>query len=232
MNGILIPIRSLPFGLLYERRHVEKSLAVPINEQQAHSMIPTIERYPDTLKQVLTRQRQNVTRMTTAEKAVKDRNCTQMPVANKERTDHKCLWQREKDQTTNACGKKRKNRPQKPVTKKERPNHKCLWQRKKDQTTNAGSKRKMAVLTRQANSWHQMKETKKLKPPKKTRRWPTCKHNLGEKTPPNGNSLIDYCLQQMSGRMQSKLEEHRAKITVPTTNRWRAKLTITNLNQP
>ena len=24
MNGIFIPIRSLPFGLLYERRHVEE----------------------------------------------------------------------------------------------------------------------------------------------------------------------------------------------------------------
>ncbi len=31
--------------------------------------------------------------------------------------------------------------------------------RKKDQTTNAGSKRKLAALIRQANSWHQMKET-------------------------------------------------------------------------
>ena len=30
-----------------------------------------------------------------------------MPVAKKERTDHKCLWQRKKDQTTNA-GSKRK----------------------------------------------------------------------------------------------------------------------------
>ena len=28
-----------------------------------------------------------------------------MPVAKKERTDHKCLWQRKKDQTTNAGGK-------------------------------------------------------------------------------------------------------------------------------
>ena len=30
----------------------------------------------------------------------------------------------------------------------------------KDQTTNAGGKQKMAALIRQANSWHQMKETK------------------------------------------------------------------------
>ena len=28
-----------------------------------------------------------------------------MPVAKKERTDHKCLWQRKKNQTTNAGGK-------------------------------------------------------------------------------------------------------------------------------
>ena len=43
--------------------------------------------------------------MPTAEKAVKERDCTQMPLAKKERTDHKCLWQRKKDQTTNAGGK-------------------------------------------------------------------------------------------------------------------------------
>jgi len=30
------------------------------NEQQVHSMIPKIERYTDTLKQALTRQRQKV----------------------------------------------------------------------------------------------------------------------------------------------------------------------------
>jgi len=66
-------------------------------------MIPKTERYTDTLKQALTRQRQtvSVTRMPTAEKAMKERDCTQTPVAKKER-------------------------PQKmPVAKKERPNHKC-----------------------------------------------------------------------------------------------------------
>ena len=45
--------------------------------------------------------------MPTAEKAVKERNCTQMPVAENEKTDHKCLWQRKKDQTTNASGKRK-----------------------------------------------------------------------------------------------------------------------------
>ena len=81
--------------------------------------------------------------MPTAEKAVKERDCTQMPMAKKERTDHK-----------------------------------CLWQRKKDQTTDAGGKRKMAALIRQANSSHQMKETKQLKPPQNPKRLPTCKHKV------------------------------------------------------
>ena len=46
--------------------------------------------------------------MPTTGKAVKERDCTQMPVAKKERTDHKLM----------------------PVAKKERPNHKCWWQTK------------------------------------------------------------------------------------------------------
>ena len=45
--------------------------------------------------------------MPTTEKAVKERDCTQMPVVKKERTDYKCLWQRKKDQTTNAGGKRK-----------------------------------------------------------------------------------------------------------------------------
>ena len=45
--------------------------------------------------------------MPTAEKAMKEGDHTQMPVAKKERTDHKCLWQSREDQTTNA-GDKRK----------------------------------------------------------------------------------------------------------------------------
>ena len=49
--------------------------------------------------------------MPTAEKTVKERECTQMTVAKKGRTDHKCLWQRKKEQTTNACGKERKTKP-------------------------------------------------------------------------------------------------------------------------
>ena len=79
----------------------------------------------------------SLTWMSTAEKAMKERDRTQMPVAKKERTDHK-----------------------------------CLWQRKKDQTTNAGGKWKMAALISQANSWHQMKETKQLKPPQNPKQLP------------------------------------------------------------
>jgi len=47
--------------------------------------------------------------MPMAKKAVKERDCTQMPVTKKERTDHKCLWQRKKKQTTNAGGTETKN---------------------------------------------------------------------------------------------------------------------------
>ena len=45
--------------------------------------------------------------MPTAEKAVKERDRTQMPAAKKERTDHKRMWQRKKDQTNNAGGKRK-----------------------------------------------------------------------------------------------------------------------------
>ena len=84
-----------------------------------------------------------------------------------------------KEQTTNACGKERMTKPQMLVANK-----------------------KMAALISQANSWHQMKETKQRKPPQDPKRLPTCKHKV-EKTPPNHNSLIDYCLQQRSGWLQS-----------------------------
>ena len=36
--------------------------------------------------------------MPMAEKAVKERDCTQMPMAKKKNKDHKCLWQRKKYQ--------------------------------------------------------------------------------------------------------------------------------------
>ena len=118
--------------------------------------------------------------MPMAEKAIKERDRTQMPVAKKERTDHK-----------------------------------CLWQRKEVQTTNAGGKRKMAsLIVKQTADTIEMKETKQLKPPQNPKRLPTCKHKV-EKTPKNKQtnktnqnphqitSLIDCCLQQRSGRLQS-----------------------------
>ena len=55
--------------------------------------------------------------MPTAEKAMKERDV------------HKCLWQRKKEQTTNAFGKERKTKPQMLVANK-----------------------KIAALIRQANS--------------------------------------------------------------------------------
>ena len=68
---------------------------------------------------------------------------------------------KKKEQTTNAYGK----------------------ERKKDQTTNVDGKPKMAALIRQANSRHQMNQTKPLTPPQKRTRWPTCKHKVEKKLP-------------------------------------------------
>ena len=45
--------------------------------------------------------------MPTVKKAMKERDRTQIPVAKKERTNHKCLWQRKKEQTTNDGGKRK-----------------------------------------------------------------------------------------------------------------------------
>ena len=99
-----------------------------------------------------------------------------------------------------------------PVAKKERTNHKCLWQRKKEQTTNAGGKRRKiaSLINQQTADTIEMNETKQLKPPQNPKRLPTCKHKVEKHTknkqtvnPPNHNSLIDYCLQKRSGRLQS-----------------------------
>ena len=82
-------------------------------------MIPKTERYTDTLKQAQTRQRQKSNTNAYGRKGrerkrpytnacgKERKNRPQMPVAKKERTDHKCLWQRKKDQTTNAGGKQK-----------------------------------------------------------------------------------------------------------------------------
>ena len=78
------------------------------DEQQAHSMIPKTDRYTDTLKQALTRQRHKSLNMNAYGRKGRKR----------------------KRPYTNAYGKERKNRPQMPVAMKERPNHKCWWQTK------------------------------------------------------------------------------------------------------
>ena len=49
--------------------------------------------------------------MHTAEKAVYERNCTQMPVTKKKKKKKK-KKERKKEQTTNTYGKQRKNKPQ------------------------------------------------------------------------------------------------------------------------
>ena len=149
-------------------------------------------------------------------------------MAKKERTDCKCPWQRKKEHTKNACGK-------------ERPNHKCLWQRKKEQTTNVCGKERKAkpqmlvanekwlpysgkqtadTKWKKQNSWNHLKTPNGCLPA--NIRWKK-RRKKERKNPPNHNSLIEYCLQQRSGRLQS--EEHRVKIIVSTTNRWKAKLT-------
>ena len=77
--------------------------------------------------------------------------------------------------------------------------------RKKDQTTNAGGKRKMAALIRQANSWHQMKETKQLKPPQNPKRLPTCKHKVEKNTQNKQNKKSTK--SQQSNRLLSATKE-------------------------
>ena len=65
--------------------------------------------------------------MPTAEKAVKERDCTQMPVAKKKRTDHKCLWQRRKTKTQMLVANEKwlpLSGKQTADTKKNPPNHK------------------------------------------------------------------------------------------------------------
>ena len=60
----------------------------------------------------------------------------------------------------------------------------------------------MAALIRQANSWHQMKETKQLKPPQNPKRLPTCKHKV-EKT----HTQKHTTKSQQSNRLLSATKE-------------------------
>ena len=91
--------------------------------------------------------------MTTAEKAVKERDCTQMSVARK-------------DQTTNAGRRRRKIRG-------------CPNQASKQLTPNERNKTAETTSKPQTVAYLQASGGKKT-----------------QKTPPNHNSLIDYCLQQ------------------------------------
>ena len=77
---------------------------------------------------------------------------------------------------------KQRDCTQMPMAKKERTDHKCLWQRKKDQTTNTGAKRKMAALISQANSSHQLKETKHLKHNNNNNVHLSCAHQRPERS--------------------------------------------------
>ena len=82
---------------------------------------------------------------------------------------------------------------------------------KKDQTTNAGDKRKMSALIRQANSWHQMKETKQLKPPQNTKRLPTCKHMV-EKTHTKNTTKSQQSTRLLSATKEWTTTVRRAQI--------------------
>ena len=111
--------------------------------------------------------------MPTAEKAMKERDCTQMPMAKKERTDHKCLWQRKKEQTTNAGGKRRK-----------------IASLINQQTADTIEMKETKQLKPPQNP--------KQLPTCKHKVEKTPRTNKQTK-PPNHNSLTDYCLQQRSG---------------------------------
>ena len=58
------------------------------DEQQAHSTIPETEQYTDTLTETSANKAKtkSLTRMPAAEKAMKERDRTQMPVAKKEKS--------------------------------------------------------------------------------------------------------------------------------------------------
>ena len=95
----------------------------------------------------LTRKRQ----MPTARKAVKERNCTQMPVTKKAR----------------------KNRPRMPVAKKERTNYKWWWQTKNG-CPNQASEHWADTKRKKQNSWTHLKTPKGGQPA--SLRWYTHTH--------------------------------------------------------
>ena len=141
---------------------------------------------------------------------------------------------------TNACDKK-KNRPQMPVAKK-------------DQTTNASGKRKMAALIRQANRWHQIKERPNHKSWCQTKKG--CPNQASKQLTPNernktsettSKTQIAAYLHTQGGKNTTKswksnrllsatnewtttVKATRAQSKNNCANRWKAKLTITNIN--
>ena len=95
-------------GLKKKKIKVQISKDEADEHQAPHSMIPKTERcterdacccccfvFETSANKAKTK---SLTRMPTTERATKERDRTQMPVAKKERTDHKCWWQ-----TKNGC---------------------------------------------------------------------------------------------------------------------------------
>ena len=62
----------------------------------------------------------------------------------------------------------------------------------------------MASLISQANSWHQMKETKQLKPPQNPKRLPTCKYKVKKTQKTNKQNSTK---SQQSNRLLSAAKE-------------------------
>ena len=108
----------------------------------------------------------------------------------------KKLYTKVKDKTKKQKRKKERTDHKCPVAKKERPNHKCWWQTKngcpnqasKQLTSNERNKTAEITSKPQTVAYLQAYSGEK---------------NTHKNTPPNHNSLIDYCLQQRSGRLKT-----------------------------
>ena len=135
---------------------------------QHHTKNWEIHWYPQT--SVSKAKTRRLTRMPTAQKAWKERDCTQMSVANKDRTDHKCWWQ-----TKNGCP----NQASKQLKQNE--------------------KKKMKKTT--THSWNHFNKPNGCLPA--IIRWRKTKQNTKQNRKHHQiTSLIEYCLQQRSGRLQ------------------------------
>ena len=65
----------------------------------------------------------------------------------------------------------------------------------------------MASLISQANSLHQMKETKQLKPPQNPKQLPTCKHKVGRKKTQKTHTKNTTKTQQFNRLLLSATKE-------------------------